>query len=1368
VFQRRAAACINAVLLAGVFLPAIEASCGEVAATAITASAPERFHLAFRVSGEGQALLRAGGGSVAFSSRKAPGASLSLVVPGSGAAVDCYSGAGRLDVFLDNRYAGGVALSAHGGFPVEIEAAGDVRVEALRFASLHHVYFRDDFMRVGSEGGVWKYSGARLKVVSELRPDKSASPFRLECPGPEGSIRAGNVLWRDYCAAAAFAFGAEGGSVMLGTHLRGDYGLWAELSSDGRFVVRQGEPGTGRLLAALQMPALPSQWHEIALGSGSAAVNGVEIPLKDLAPLPGGKTAITLSGSGTSVDDVRIESSRAPLGAFLRAFWMEPGAVADFFQREDKMAEWSRGRFLWELHGNASASLKPPVFGDRGVVFGSWKERSTRLRVNLAEGASATIALSDDKVVIDASIGGRSAQKVLSRRDDAAVWARGNAVCVGAEAVVASEDASEPSGPLQVELLEGKWPDVIRPVGANMRDITFSRAPAGFVPVSGEWKVSSRWRCSPELTWYAGAGDPAHAVYRHTLEGDGAVALSFAHGMTARNAPFYNWPMGMVIALSPDPIDPFAGVAFVAQGLTGPSALYVAGEKAAEDASLFTQSSDAARMQETFSRIHHRWEVVRMERRGSRIAVTQDGGKPVAAENAVVRSGVFLHVLCPAKSLAVLSRLHVSFEKTGDAPAGAWDSLVAGQAAASVSVNGNPAVLVPPPSDGRWAFAFSPVGGPDAVDGLPGGGVKFTMLRPGRRWAAGVGFSKPRRIRAVAFRVRGGRNMRAALILDTEIGPVRTAFYEEAPLAPCHELPPALPAADGSVNYDFSDAWRALGVSPLVRGIYFGELDRFPDDGYGLKSSRPGRSIEVGPLELEFDDEAPAAPDASTAFLAAPLEVLNAHKIVCAVEAPGVELARLGTPSGAAALGQGVALGWTDGASLVKRIGVSGNGFFAINPRMGGPAGTWLHRGDAAVRRVPFAALKAGWVDGYPHLAWDVIVGTPNGKVSLHWNDNNRRFASPGKAVPLHGALAGWMLFDLRLAAGNASLLNGIALADAVWYTSCEYSAARLDGFSWGVMLNPDERIRVSGFGGPVAFAVYDFSGKLLEEGVAQDGAARPSAVGPASGRCVLVLKHRGVERLVPLLLERNPDASSRPLAWSSRSAHAPAAVLISDGEVSTFFDDPAAFTPLVRNRRGAFPAVDAPPGWSETAARELDRLPGGLLVEMLDKPHEGYYLLAQDSGWAGREKVIRAAVALPSGVRGYIAFSGRGYWDISRVNLPRGDGGPAHIQAHLNKDVDSAYIVTQDQPFLVRAVSVSAPDERRMRLRFFNIPPGAVCGWTLKRRGGEPERSGWAPEGEHEIRFAVEGPPGVFLVTPIIAAGADRQELPEIEVTVK
>jgi hypothetical protein len=272
-------------------------------------------------------------------------------------------------------------------------------------------------------------------------------------------------------------------------------------------------------------------------------------------------------------------------------------------------------------------------------------------------------------------------------------------------------------------------------------------------------------------------------------------------------------------------------------------------------------------------------------------------------------------------------------------------------------------------------------------------------------------------------------------------------------------------------------------------------------------------------------------------------------------------------------------------------------------------------------------------------------------------------------------------------------------------------------------------------------------------------------------GRYFMVLRHNNAERLVPvdLIPPGRGGQMATPFSAPSTAGKKPVAVLISDGPVSTFIDDGEGMVPLISNRRGSFPTANPPDGWVEPAGRELDHLAGGLLVEMLDKPREGFYLVAQDSGFAGRPKVLRSAIALPKGTGASINQAGENYMDMVHMGLAGGMGEYTQVEQLLSEDVDSVYIDPGDGQALIRGVSVSSPDERGMRLRFFNVPAGAICGWSISGPdGGNQGEPNWLKSGDVEAHFRIEGNPGTYRVMPFIKTAAETTSLKPIEVKVK
>lgn len=1336
---------------------------------------PARFLFTFGLSGQGGvdiivgeaiASLRTTNGPA--SSSHTPAGMLECNVPADGATVEMYGfGANKTDasvhlghVFINGELVGSLSVP-EGRQNLSLRAEGEVKVSRLRFTSLPDVYFRDDFMRSPAHQGDWRVVTSGLQMETAIRPELSASPFRMVSSRLErAELRTGNSFWWDYLAACTTRLPkSDGAKVLLGTHLRDADGLWATLERSESallFRVEQIAGKSRRALLSREIHEHEPSWHEIAFSCREASLDGETWPFKQEVLSTGGEAAIATVGQDVALDDVRFESGHADLRRFLDGFWKAPGAVQPVFKGKDDMAEWAKGRFLWKVEDQRNAAeFRYPLYGEREVVLGNLStDKGPLMKVTAAENAFFTLSNADDgNLVVQAEAGGGSEARMLPRASHLSLAVERNGLYVDGKRLL--EANLSPSGTIRLERLGKSWPSELQVCSPSLRDYTFSRTPAHFEPVSGKWDETSRWRCFPAYNWFGGLGDPAHAVYRYRLEGRGcSVAVAFAPGMSARNGPFYNYPMGLVVALSPDARDPYAGAAVVWEVLTAPTRLILAGQPQGEYKEYATNPHAPAHFQHGFSNTHRRWDIIRLSRDDNTLTVTVNDKQAFSIQNKLLGKCRFLHLLAPSKCIAMISRVCVSAESLVPAASEVRPSQAPPPTdkLPTLSLEGTELRITTPPNDRLWGMFLGAAGLPDEIQAI-NGGFKVVLKRPALRWALGVQLPQPVQAAAISFRCSTVDLPKGTLYLDSDFGPIAVPLAGSIPPGPYHILQPV--TENGIHGVNLVEFAKRSAAYPLIHGIYWGELERDERGCFGLDSHKPGRSLTITELNIRpafaegaSHDETLSHPIHMPPLSFAPVKItpadgsgqitLPAPELIRALNGDALALRKV--------LGERLSLGYSDGAGLFLHQG--GDGMTAVNPRMGGPAGIWLHTPPFHKSLFPLLYLEYEHIDVLPTLPWNLVAATSTGKVSWTLEDNQLHVPVVGSALKVRGP--GKCLYDLDRIHG--STIHDLALADIPWYSSVEWAGIRITRLELGPAIVPGDIIAFEGIQ-DLEYAFLDTigPGDRQFQGVAKDGRVKVPALTPGR-KYLMEVKHSGTVRLIPLkVIQKREEHIASQNNDKAPSAEPVITVVPREGFLRTDFTQASPVSTLPTNRRGTLPVVNPTPYWFERANRDIAaRLGGGLFAEVLDKGTEGYHILRQDSGLP-EGMVLRLMYAVPEGSAPTIMLFGKHYSTIRQTGLSA-SGKWQWLELPLPSETDAIAIAGKNL-FALRAVSIAPPAERRFSAAFHNTGDGDALILKLQAKGGEAMPDIELEAGATRVDFELPGP-GTY-----IASGCRRTQ---------
>ena len=210
---------------------------------------------------------------------------------------------------------------------------------------------------------------------------------------------------------------------------------------------------------------------------------------------------------------------------------------------------------------------------------------------------------------------------------------------------------------------------------AEVVDYTFHSSPVDWRPAGGEWKVFSRWICSPKFTFMGGKGEPRSIVALwHTwqFQGDHACEAFLGNDMCGRTWPHYNFGVNRCLSICADGKDPLSGYTLVWGGPDFPTRFLRKGV-------VFQENSEAVDLdlRDTRKRItqvlHRSWCGLRMEKEGPLIRALVDGRLLFTFEDPSPIEGGCVCLWAWDRS-PMVARCRIAFSQA-DRPS--WEELVA-------------------------------------------------------------------------------------------------------------------------------------------------------------------------------------------------------------------------------------------------------------------------------------------------------------------------------------------------------------------------------------------------------------------------------------------------------------------------------------------------------------------------------------------------------------------------------------------------------------------------------------------------------------------------------------------------------------------
>ena len=407
---------------------------------------------------------------------------------------------GRLDVLVD-----GTSIAGLDGLPAPRGRCLADHADGLVYQPCEPPYFGDDFTRDGDLTEPWRRGNGLWRLTGTGPPYVRAPSFALR--GRDGWVRAGEWFWSDYRLAVSVR-PASAKTIRL--RIGGDDG------SPGYELRVPSEHGSATLtrigpvyeqLSEADGAAPIGQWTRLELvvieGQVTAAIDGRQVlQAKDATRLIGG-IAIGVSNGEAFLDDIEVSRpdsatalpevhpsvfDRGPDGLMDRDTWSHPAAA--WVPDPETGILWHVGRFTGDLRlavpyrGAGLTIHAGPERDEHEVIAGAPAGHDVRWATISRTGGEWSATLDGEVLSITSPAGGST--------------------CLGLRC---------PGGKI---LIEG-----LRLRAAEVSELVFEQAPAGWWSTAGDWQIGSRWPCMPQFSWLNGTARPTAEFWQKTpIAGD--------------------------------------------------------------------------------------------------------------------------------------------------------------------------------------------------------------------------------------------------------------------------------------------------------------------------------------------------------------------------------------------------------------------------------------------------------------------------------------------------------------------------------------------------------------------------------------------------------------------------------------------------------------------------------------------------------------------------------------------------------------------------------------------------------------------------------------------------------------------------------
>jgi len=500
-------------------------------------------------------------------------------------------------------------------------------------------FVTDDFTREAEAMGLWETSGGDF--VNTMIPAEGAvasmstNPFSLHVESEGDAVATtGYWFWDSYIVRLNVKPIATA-SVELRAWVQDDANYLAlrwepgDADTPGARRLVLVRDGVERVLDQAPGGYLPGEWYRMELrvtpGRVEALIDREATLAANTPALAQGAVGLALASGDAYFDDLLV----APPGYREAPPHINPVFLTDevmikeelyipsgFWRAGDESGQyWHWGEFFDDARVTIPVDLL--TADGLGVLL-----RSDG--ANVGAGYRVDLALSDGQVAISLARNGTpvaSETTAMEAEEPMVVTVAGDAVTVtqGGRALMRHADP-EPLSGHQVALLDApnSAVNVVNVQSDHFEDYIFDRAPTDWFAGKGTWGVTSRWPCTPDWTFYGGAGVENPLVWsKHTYNGDMVLEWFGAIESDNVNRIRYMHPSDINTTICGDGKSLRSGYSFILGGWNNSkSAILRNGEVVAETTDVVLPDPNARDLT-----AHRAWSRIRIEKFGNHISM---------------------------------------------------------------------------------------------------------------------------------------------------------------------------------------------------------------------------------------------------------------------------------------------------------------------------------------------------------------------------------------------------------------------------------------------------------------------------------------------------------------------------------------------------------------------------------------------------------------------------------------------------------------------------------------------------------------------------------------------------------------------------
>lgn len=499
--------------------------------------------------------------------------------------------------------------------------------------------------------------------------------------GRPTKVTFGAAAWQDYALAATINPGAAAAvGLIVAWQGPANHALF-RWGPDAQGVVSQQlwsvRDGASTLLASrpAPLPKAPCRFQFTACrGYLAVSVDGVRaVEAADLALACTGPAGLLAEGAA------KPRAAFSQLSVTPCPPLPEPVSIVDQFAREDTMADWARPVASWKALGDRIYAYALPCWGDfvlrirLGILIGhdgaislltapdrqGLRTAEPRLRLVSHKGGAGLEAVVTGGPGQGQEAPSTDEEPLLEiERQGACLIARLDGEPVGWAAC--PDPATNPAVAIKLEGLGVNLNEATL-ASHNILDTSFSQAPTAWQPQAGTWEISDRWNCQPQWSWFCGRGAQTPLIWsKQSYTGDMVMEFWAGMMMDLTGGPGYSHASDINSVICGDGANLCSGYAFVFAGDGNTRGQILRkGETVAQTTSMrFMNPTSGGDL----NQFHRHWFHCRIERTGSHITYSVDGGTPLEFDDPAPLEGGRIGFWSDRGNGMLIARTRVSYK----------------------------------------------------------------------------------------------------------------------------------------------------------------------------------------------------------------------------------------------------------------------------------------------------------------------------------------------------------------------------------------------------------------------------------------------------------------------------------------------------------------------------------------------------------------------------------------------------------------------------------------------------------------------------------------------------------------------------------